>query len=116
MVQDRIERLPILLDAISKSRPAFPSLGGSGAYAIRALPDLCLGIVLGCLEPHQVSLGFSGFYALYAPARPGLSFTGCVSAELCGHFTRADQAQLTQGDENNDADDRHKEYGREGSG
>jgi hypothetical protein len=26
------------------------TLGGSGAYAIRALPDLCLGIVSGRLE------------------------------------------------------------------
>jgi hypothetical protein len=33
-----------------KSRPAFPSLAGRGAYAIRALPDLCLEIVSGCLE------------------------------------------------------------------
>ena len=27
-----------------------PPFGGSGAYAIRALPDLCLGIVSGPLE------------------------------------------------------------------
>ena len=36
--------------------PAIPGLSlfsvqaGRGAYAIRALPDLCLGIVSGCLE------------------------------------------------------------------
>jgi hypothetical protein len=33
-----------------KSRPAFPSLGGSGAYAIRALRDLRLGIKSESLE------------------------------------------------------------------
>jgi hypothetical protein len=37
-----------------KSRPAFPSLGGSGVYVVRALPDLCLGIVSGRLEAHSL--------------------------------------------------------------
>jgi hypothetical protein len=55
-----------------KSRAALRlTIGRVGALAIRALPDLCLGIVLGCLEPHQVSVGFSGCYALEAPARRG---------------------------------------------
>jgi hypothetical protein len=40
-----------------------------------------------------------------------------ASAELCENTSvvRIEQ-QLTQGDENNDADDRRKEYGREGNG
>ena len=28
--------------------------GGSGAYAIRALPDLCFGVVSGRLEAHSL--------------------------------------------------------------
>src|SRR5262249_57339615 len=43
----------IIPDADDKSRPAAPS-AGRGAYAVRALPDLCLGIVsarLGHLDP-----------------------------------------------------------------
>jgi len=42
-----------------KSRPAFPSLGGSGVYAIRALPDLCLQVVLQRLEKHLAGLSFA---------------------------------------------------------
>jgi hypothetical protein len=59
----------------SPARLAPHNRAGRGAYATHALPDLCLGIVSGRLEPHQVSLGFSGCYALEAPARPGLSFS-----------------------------------------
>jgi hypothetical protein len=64
---------------------------------------------------------------LEAPARPGLSFIPCASAGFAGwlhgrtfalraaSLVRIEQ-QLTQGDENNDADNRRKEYGREGNG
>ncbi len=31
----------------NKSRPVAPQSAGRGAYAIRALPDLCLGITSG---------------------------------------------------------------------
>src|SRR5262249_62066260 len=47
----------------------------SGAYVIRALPDLCLWIVSRHLD---VPLGVLS--CLEAPVIPGLSFTRCVSA------------------------------------
>ena len=46
------------------------------------------------------------------PAEAGPSLLGTVRA---ASLVRIEQ-QLTQGDENNDANDRHKEYGREGDG
>src|SRR5262245_20541361 len=45
-------------------------------FAIPALPDLCFGIVSG---PSR-RLDSSSFLDPRAPARPGLSFTLCVSA------------------------------------
>ena len=61
--------------------PSFCLAAGRGAYAIRALRHLCLGIVSGRLG-HLESLDLSPFMVdtLKAPARPGLSFTLCVSA------------------------------------
>jgi hypothetical protein len=47
---------------------------GRGPYAIRALPDLCGGIVSGRLEAHSSRLSPLG-YATQAPARPGLSLS-----------------------------------------
>jgi hypothetical protein len=43
-----------------------------GAYAIRALPDLCLGIVSGRLETH--SSRFLLCYATQSPGTPGAFF------------------------------------------
>src|SRR5215831_21233042 len=52
-----------------------PAMGLGGAYAIRALPGLCVGITLECLErcsgPSRRILHSP---LLEAPARPGLSF------------------------------------------
>ena len=47
--------------------------GGSGACAIRALPDLCRGIVSGRLGHFSLDVSPYG-HTLKAPARPGLSF------------------------------------------
>src|SRR2546422_4731787 len=62
------------------SRPsAGCPLGGSGADAIPALPDLCLRIVsrrLGYTSLDDVFVLIS----LKAPARPGLSLSLCASA------------------------------------
>src|SRR6516225_1586205 len=43
MVQDRIERLPILLDAIASPGPPSQAMAGRGAYAIRALSPTTRG-------------------------------------------------------------------------
>jgi hypothetical protein len=82
---------------------------------------------IGASRKTKVSLGFLLCYTLEAPARPGLSFIPCASAGFAGwlhggtfalraaSLVRIEQ-QLTQGDENNDADNRRKEYGREENG
>src|SRR5262245_44181931 len=46
--------------------------------AIRALPDLCLGIVSGRLETTQVSLGVLLCYATRSPGMPGAFFVSLL--------------------------------------
>jgi hypothetical protein len=55
-----------------KSRPVV-SAAGRGAYAICALPDLCLGIVSRRLET-QVPLGFLLCYETRSPGTSGAFF------------------------------------------
>src|SRR5215470_9201800 len=67
---------------VASPRPAFPSLGGSGSYASRALPDLCLGIGsgrLGHLDPWTCS--FKGHLE-----SPGSSPGAFLFMGSCHHF------------------------------
>src|SRR5215510_11902584 len=68
--------------------------GGSGAYAILALPDLCLGIVSGRLETTQVSLGVLLCYATRSPGMPGAFF---VSLLIDALLARTDGSQEGKG-------------------
>src|SRR5262249_17274741 len=47
---------------------------GRGAYAIRALPDLCVGIVSERLERLRSPLGLSPFWVTGSPGTSGASF------------------------------------------
>jgi hypothetical protein len=71
------------------SQSASPAFGWRVAYAIRALPDLCFGIVSkgpGHLDPW---IPFMVSTPLKAPARPGLSFVPKLECWRKGaNFTR----------------------------
>jgi hypothetical protein len=64
-----------------KSRPAFPSRGGSGRLRFRASPDLCFGIISGRLKTTQVSLGAPLCHATRSPGTSGAFFVSlCIAA------------------------------------
>jgi len=46
------------LCVVASPGPPSPALAGRGVYTIRALPDLCGGIVSGASRETQVPLGF----------------------------------------------------------
>jgi hypothetical protein len=70
-------RLPTGCRVVASPGPSMRS-GGSGR-ALRALPDLCVGIV----SERLVSTRRFSFGHL-APARPGLSFTLCIGGYRTG--------------------------------